>query len=60
MNDEKICPLTQRTCYRKECGMWHITGCSATALVRNLNTVAMEIAMAKAELYWIRKELENK
>lgn len=57
--DKKICPLTKADCYGCECGMWHITGCSATALVRNLNTVAMELASAKAELYWIRRAVEE-
>lgn len=57
--NEKMCPLTQTTCYGKNCGWWHITGCAAIAVVRNLNAIDMDIAIARDELYMMRKDLEG-
>lgn len=53
MNNEKICPLTQRTCYRAECGMWLHDRCAVVSL-------AQAAALATTDVYLIRKELENK
>lgn len=52
-NDEKMCPLTKMTCYGTTCGWWYFGDCAMVDLVkRGQNT--------SDELYYIRKELENR
>ena len=53
MKDEKICPLTQRNCYRGECGMWSHGECAVL-------TLAIKAEEMVQETYWIRKELEDR
>ena len=58
-NDEKMCPLTKMTCYGENCAWWHITDCAAIAVVRNLNSIGMELFHARTELNYVRKDLEG-
>lgn len=58
-NDEKKCPLTGMTCYGDECAWWHITDCAAIGVLRNLNSISMELFHARTELGYICKDLEK-
>lgn len=58
--NEKLCPLTKKTCYGTKCGWWHITGCAIIAGVRNLNAIDMDVACLRDELYMMRREIEGR
>ena len=51
--DKKICPLTKADCYGCECALCCNETCSLVALTQAVCAVVTDI-------YWIRKELENK
>lgn len=51
--DEKRCPLTQLFCYGDECAMFNRGECA-------ILTLAQKAEETVSELYYCRKELENR
>ena len=50
---DKVCPLTREYCCEDRCGMWCLGECAVV-------TVARKTEEAANELFYIRKEMENR